>query len=115
MTPNQQQDSFVPTHDAIAQQQLEQLMLCQREFPSLEWRQSQNLPGFKGWGSPMNVDVRLQPNERWACGLRINAVGVSAYVLRKDGKTIEEAIAEFKLAIALMAEQLKDLHEEIQK
>jgi hypothetical protein len=109
MPPNQRQDPFVPTHNAIAQQQLERLALCQREFPSLEWRQSQTLPGFKGFSIPFNIDARLQPNKRWACGLRINAVGVSAYVLRKDKETIEEAIAEFKLAIGLMAEQLQEL------
>jgi hypothetical protein len=91
---------------AIAQQQL---ALCQREFPSLEWRQSQTLPGSKGFGAPFNIDARLQPNERWACGLRINAVGVSAYVLKKESETVEEAIAEFKLAIGLMSEQLKEL------
>jgi hypothetical protein len=109
MTPNPQTDPFLTAHDAIAQQQLDQLVLCQREVPSLEWRQSQTLPGFKGFGAPFNIDARLQPNKRWACGLRINAVGVSAYVLRKDGETIEEAIAEFKLAIGLMAEQLMEL------
>jgi hypothetical protein len=106
MTPNQQQNSFVPTHGAIAQQQLEYLAFCQREFPSLEWNQSERLPGFKSWGD-FRFQLRLMLNGHWSCEWRVGHGCLC--VMQKEGETIEEAIAEFKLAIGLMSEQLMEL------